>query len=364
MFENEFESMLRKYGDAVDDKKKFTGLIKDLFPDQAKTINLMLMAYDVGIAEQIQNASKLNNAFAFRFVKQLTDDYGLSRANADWVVSIWCVCYGKNVLGKDCDIKVQSGKEPAIEYESPSPSNGKKYGDLFQYRNCSHGNGLTVYGFTGNSSHTVIFQNVSARKNVIEVGDGIFSGEDFEEVIITDGYLYVGKEAFKDNRHLQQVVMPYTLLEIGDSVFEGCSDLRRVTLTERLEKIGEAAFRGTGLKTVVFPSSVYYIGKYAFADCGSIDNIVIPENIDIVSEGLFENCVNLKKINFSDSLQEIGERAFRGCNNLDIITIPDSVVKIGDTAFDGTNSTFIIQCSFGSYAESFARAKKIKYQLI
>ena len=101
MFEEDFESMLKKYGDAVNDKKRFTGLIKDYFPEQVKTINLMLMAYDVGIAGQIQTAAKLNNAFAFRFVKQLTEDYGLSRVNADWVVSVWCVCYGKNVLGKE-----------------------------------------------------------------------------------------------------------------------------------------------------------------------------------------------------------------------------------------------------------------------
>ena len=74
MFEKDFESMLRRYGDAIDDKKKFTGLIKDFFPDQAKTINLMLMAYDVGVSSQIQAAARLNNAFAYRFVKHLTDD--------------------------------------------------------------------------------------------------------------------------------------------------------------------------------------------------------------------------------------------------------------------------------------------------
>ena len=32
LFEKDFESMLRRYGDAVEDKKKFTGLIKDFFP--------------------------------------------------------------------------------------------------------------------------------------------------------------------------------------------------------------------------------------------------------------------------------------------------------------------------------------------
>ena len=55
MFEKDFESMLRRYGDAVEDKKKFTGLIKDFFPQEARTINLMLMAYEIGIVQQIQS---------------------------------------------------------------------------------------------------------------------------------------------------------------------------------------------------------------------------------------------------------------------------------------------------------------------
>lgn len=213
MFEKDFESMLKQYGDAIDDKKKFTGLIKDYFPEQAKTINLMLMAYDVGIASQIQAAGKLNNAFAFRFVKQLTEDYGLSRVNADWVVSVWCVCYGKNVLHNDCEIKIQSGNEPAIEEEKPENA-GKKYGDLFKYRKSTQGEGLAVCGFSGDTSHTVIFQNENAGKPVIEVGAGIFSGKDIEEIIVTDGYQYIGHNAFEKNARLKQVVMPYTLLEI------------------------------------------------------------------------------------------------------------------------------------------------------
>lgn len=363
MFEKDFESMLRQYGDAIEDKKKFTGLIKDYFPDQAKTINLMLMAYEVGIVGQIQTAGKLNNAFAFRFVKQLTEDYGLSRVNADWVVSVWCVCYGKNVLGKDCDIRIQSGHEPAI-VEEQTDSKGKKYGDLFKYRKSHQGEGLAVCGFSGDTSHTVIFQNVSGGKPVIEVGEGIFSGKDIEEIIVTEGYQYIGKNAFENNRVLHQVVMPYTLLEIGDQVFDGCGELRRVVLTERLERIGAAAFRRTGLRTIVFPASLYYVGADAFAGCKDLDNVKIPKNLDKVSDGMFEGCSALKKIEFSEELTEIGERAFKACDSLDIVTIPDSVTKIGESAFEGTNKMFIIQCSFGSYAEQYARTHKIKYQLI
>ncbi len=361
MFEKDFESMLRKYGEAIDDKKKFIGLIKDCFPKEVKTINLMMMAYDIGIVQQLQGTGRINNAFAYRFVKQLTDDYGLSRANADWVVSVWCVCYGKNILGKDCEIKLQSGKDPAIV---PEHSSGETYGDLFRYKNSTQGSGLSVCGFTGDTSHTVIFQNRSGGKPVIEIGDNLFEEKEIEEVIITEGYQYIGEKAFFRNSRLHQVVMPYTLLEIGDRAFGGCSSLKRIQLTERLERIGTAAFKDTGLKTITFPKSLYYVGDGAFAGCRDLDNIRIPNNIDRISKGMFARCDQLKKVELSEVLQEIGEEAFADCRELDLITIPDSVKKIGDTAFDRTNKMFIIQCSFGSYAEQYAREHQIKYQLI
>ena len=77
--------MLRQHQASLDDRKKFTALVKDLFPDQAKNVNLLLMAYNMGIAQDIQSASNINNTFAFRYVKQLMDDFGMSRVNADWM---------------------------------------------------------------------------------------------------------------------------------------------------------------------------------------------------------------------------------------------------------------------------------------
>ena len=78
--------MLRQHRASMDDRKKFTALVKDLFPDQAKNVNLLLMAYNMGIAQDIQSAAHINQAFAFRYVKQLMDDFGMSRINADWIV--------------------------------------------------------------------------------------------------------------------------------------------------------------------------------------------------------------------------------------------------------------------------------------
>ena len=79
---------------------------------------------------------------------------------------------------------------------------------------------------------------------------------------------------------------------------------------------------------------------------------------------MFEGCTNLKKVELHEKLGVIGERAFFGCSSLDFIVIPDSVKQIGQDAFTNTDKQFIIQCSFGSYAEEYARKNKFKYQLV
>lgn len=61
--------MLAKYQASIEDKKKFTALVKDVFPNQAKNVNLLLMAYNMGIAQDIKSTSHINNTFAFRYVK-------------------------------------------------------------------------------------------------------------------------------------------------------------------------------------------------------------------------------------------------------------------------------------------------------
>jgi len=53
-----------------------------------------------------------------------------------------------------------------------------------------------------------------------------------------------------------------------------------------------------------------------------------------------------------------------GCSSLDFIVILDSVKLIGQDAFTNTDKQFIIQCSFGSHGEEYARKNKFKYQLV
>ncbi len=355
--------MLRQHQASLDDRKKFTALVKDLFPDQAKNVNLLLMAYNMGIAQDIQSASHINNTFAFRYVKQLMDDFGMSRVNADWIVSVWCSCYGGKVLGKACDISIQKeGSGPAIQGEQVSLC--RSYGDLFTYEKSRRGKGLAVTGFRGDKNKTIIFQNRSGNTPVVEIADDSFSNSPTEEAILTEGISYIGRKAFSGCNKLHQVVLPISIEEIGDFSFENCNSLKSVSLPTALKTIGDGAFKGTGLRTIAIPKSVFWVGKGLLAECDSLDHITISENIERIPAKMFENCKNLKKVELQENLVEIGERAFFGCSSLDFLIIPDSVKQIGLDAFANMDKQFILQCSFGSYAEEYARKNKIKYQLV
>ena len=307
--------MLRQHQASLDDRKKFTALVKDLFPDQAKNVNLLLMAYNMGIAQDIQSASHINNTFAFRYVKQLMDDFGMSRVNADWIVS--------------------QGRGPAIQGEQSS--SGRSYGDLFTYEKSRKGKGLAVTGFRGDKNKTIIFQNRTGNTPVVEIADDSFSNSPTEEAILTEGIAYIGRNAFSGCNKLHQVVLPISIEEIEDSAFENCSSLKSISLPMALKTIGDGALKGTGLRTIAIPRSVFWLGDGLVADCQSMEHVTIPENIGGIPDRMFEGCTNLKKVELHEKLGAIGERAFFGCSSLDFIVIPDSVKQIGQDAFTNTD---------------------------
>ena len=243
-------------------------------------------------------------------------------------------------------------------------SSGKSYGDLFVYEKSRRGNGLAVTGFRGDKNQTIIFQNRSGNENVIEIADNSFSKSSIEEAILTEGFKYIGLNAFSDCEKLHQVVLPVSVEEIENSAFENCNSLKSISLPILLKTIGDAAFKGTGLRTLDIPKSVFWIGDDLLAECQSLEHIKIPDNIARITDRMFMNCSGLKKVELHESLNAIGERAFFGCSSLDFIVIPDSVQQIGQDAFTGTDAMFIVQCSFGSFAEQYCRKNKIKYQLV
>jgi hypothetical protein len=363
MLEAELTDVFKNHRDAAGDKRRFAGLMKDLFPGQTRETNLLLSLFDMGLPAEIDTAGQITNAFAYRFVKRLLDDYGVSRNNADWAVSMWCVCYGKNILGKSCEIKVSSakgGSAPAIREEKPGKT---QYQDLFRYINNPDSSGYAIAGFTGDNRKMIICPNRYSNQPVTAIAEGAFSEYDVQEAVMTDGLLTIGRKAFSDCSLLTQVIFPDSLLEIGDFAFSGCGSLTTAMLPPRLEKLGSYAFASAGIKVAVIPETVYWLGEGAYSECGNISEMRIPERVALLPDKLFSNCRALKKVILHERLESIGTMAFTGCTNLLSLTVPDSVTKIGDNAFPNLGDKFTLICGRGSYAETYARNNGIRFQL-
>lgn len=217
-----------------------------------------------------------------------------------------------------------------------------------------------------------------ADKNFI-VENGVlteYTGDD-GYVVIPEGIVSIGEEAFSYCRCITDVILPYGVVNIGDNAFYGCTNLKHINIPESITSIGrnafcecnkledisvpesvtdigEGAFCGCELlqdedgfvivgnvlydyfgkdSDVVIPDGVLKIGYKAFKSCERIICVKIPESITEIGKEAFGDCCGLKSINLPDSITCIPEAAFFGCISLVSVKIPESVVSIGNAAF-------------------------------
>jgi hypothetical protein len=106
-FEERFGRFLMNYSESIQTRQKFFGLLRDIFPQHRLQTNLLSILHEIGIASEIEDSQRIDSAFAFRFEKRLTEEYGIAQNYAEWAVSVWCEYYGKRALGKQCDISAR-----------------------------------------------------------------------------------------------------------------------------------------------------------------------------------------------------------------------------------------------------------------
>lgn len=114
-----------------------------------------------------------------------------------------------------------------------------------------------------------------------------------KEVVLPEGLLSVGDCGFF-NSGLESVVFPHTLTNLGENSFSGTSlksaeifnvkkigngafwntELQELVLHEGLEQIGDRAFNSRSLQEVRLPSTIKYLGMWAFY--GGVHDLYVP----------------------------------------------------------------------------------------
>ena len=137
---------------------------------------------------------------------------------------------------------------------------------------------------------------------------------------------------------LTSIVFPSSLKGIDKYAFLSCNQLSgTLNLPNSLIHIGRSAFNKTAFTgDLILPSSVERIDSLAFAYCSGFDGkLKLSEKIKSIGYGAFTECTNLTgNLEIPSSVTEIGKFAFNECAGLNgTLSIGENVETIGYAAF-------------------------------
>ena len=138
---------------------------------------------------------------------------------------------------------------------------------------------------------------------------------------------------------MTSINIPSSVTWIGYYAFNGCSALKSINIPSSVTCIEHDAFSGcSALTSINIPSSVTSIEWNAFSGCSALKSINIPSSVTSIEWNAFQGCSSLTSINIPSSVTSIESHAFQGCSALTSINIPSSVTSIKYNAFEGCSS--------------------------
>jgi hypothetical protein len=126
--------------------------------------------------------------------------------------------------------------------------------------------------------------------------------------------------------------IPEGVTKISDMVFQKCLAIESVVLPTTLNYIGKYAFRASSLKSISLGENINYIGDCAFAQCSSLTDVEINLNTSL-PYAIFAECGALENVTISKLNGEVGGSAFYACNKLKTIEFSEGVTKLQKYAF-------------------------------
>ncbi|MBP5159657.1 MAG: leucine-rich repeat domain-containing protein [Lachnospiraceae bacterium] len=159
-------------------------------------------------------------------------------------------------------------------------------------------------------NHCTSLKTVTLSSKVKSIGDlAFFSCTLLEKVKGSNLKLKtIGVAAFQVTPKLRSISLK-AVEKIDGGAFLG-SGLREAEFGDGLKSIGESAFRRSHLRSIELPGSVKEIGKEAFRDCYWLESATIGQGVAGLSESMFKECYLLKAISIPSSVHYIGEFAF------------------------------------------------------
>ncbi|MBQ8046473.1 MAG: leucine-rich repeat domain-containing protein [Prevotella sp.] len=147
------------------------------------------------------------------------------------------------------------------------------------------------------------------------------------------------------NDYLQSVTFPSTMRYIGDYAFMGCTKLNNVVIPNSVEHLGTDSYGGvfehcTSLTNFQFQeeAKVTVIPKYTFWVCDNLTALDIPVGVQTIEECALQYNFKLANINLPSSLTTVGPHFLCLAMELTTLTVPASVTNIDGAFLHGCES--------------------------
>lgn len=156
------------------------------------------------------------------------------------------------------------------------------------------------------------------------IPDDAFGGTKLKYIVFPNQLKAIGPGAFYEVPLCQQLDFPEGLILIGAYAFANNNYLNSSSVN----------YKSTITK-VNFPSTLQYIGPYAFLETDMVQEIVLPNNLLSLEEYVFSGCKGLTgSLHIPSSLSVISSAAFRGDKGLTgILEVPSNIQEVRNHAF-------------------------------
>ena len=109
-----------------------------------------------------------------------------------------------------------------------------------------------------------------------DIGDWAFGNSELKEINLPESIVNLGQGAFFYNKQLEKFAIPNKVSKLNDFVFAGTEALNNsLIVSDNTTEIGRYAFTDAGVTTITLPSTIDYLGDYAFANNLNMTEMVV-----------------------------------------------------------------------------------------